>query len=162
MLDDQHDYRIYINNGGRVQAIHFKNLFTSRNWTSLVPDYAHTFITAGYGTLSDNSLDYVGAAINSGTLGMAYCPQAATLTVNLTRFSAPVTARWYDPTVGTYRSIRGSPFPNAGSHQFTTPGTNRQGDADWVLVLETRAKTRAPSASLRPRESRAALGAPGQ
>ncbi len=159
MLDDKHDYRTYINNGGRVQAIHFKNLLTGRNWTSLVPDYAHTFVTAGYGTLSDDTLDYVGAALNGGTLGMAYCPQAATITVNLSRFSGPVTARWYDPTVGTYQSIRGSPFPNAASHRFSTPGANREGDGDWALVLETRGKTRAPSARLTPPESRAAFGA---
>jgi hypothetical protein len=135
-MADDWDYDTYKNNGGRVQTIYFKNLFVSRDWTTLVPDYDHTFITAGYGTLSMNTLDYVGAAINNGTLGMAYCPKAVTITVNMSKFSGPVTARWYDPTNGDYRSIKGSPFSNKGSRQFTTPGTNSAGSGDWVLVLE--------------------------
>ena len=136
-LADQWDYEKYKNNGGRVQTIHFKNLFVSREWTTLVPDYNHTFITAGYGTLAQDTLNYVGAAINSGTLGMAYCPKAATITADLSKFSGPVRARWYDPTDGTFKNIDRSPLANSGSPSFTTPGTNRQGDFDWVLVLET-------------------------
>jgi hypothetical protein len=46
------------------------------------------------------------------------------------------TARWYDPTAGTFTNIPGSPFANVGSMQFATPGTNAGGDDDWVLVLE--------------------------
>ncbi|HVN78155.1 MAG TPA: DUF4038 domain-containing protein [Terriglobia bacterium] len=136
-MADAWDYDTYINNGGRLQTIHFKNLFVSRDWTSLVPDYEHSFITEGYGTLSMNTLDYVGAAINSGTLGMAYCPQAVTITANMSKFSGKVTARWYDPTNGSYKSIDGSPFSNKGLHQFTTPGINNAKSGDWVLVLES-------------------------
>jgi Putative collagen-binding domain of a collagenase len=47
------------------------------------------------------------------------------------------TARWFDPTNGTFTSISGSPFANTGSHSFTPPGNNSAGDADWVLVLQT-------------------------
>jgi hypothetical protein len=136
-LADGWDYDTYKNNGGRVQTIHFKNLFASHNWTTLVPDYSHTFITAGYGTLSMNTLDYVGAAISGGTLGMAYCPKAATITADMSKFSGRVTARWYDPTNGRFQSINGSPFSNTGSRQFATPGTNSAGSGDWVLVLES-------------------------
>ncbi len=138
-LADAWDYNTYKNNGGRFQAIHFKNLFVVRDWTSLVPDYSHAFIIAGYGTLSPTTLDYVGAAMNrSGTLGMAYCPKATTITADLSRFSGPVRARWYDPTNGHFgfHEIKGSPFPNTGPQQFTTPGTNIADSEDWVLVLE--------------------------
>ena len=136
-LADKWDYSTYQNNGGRVQAIHFKQLFTRRDWTSLVPDYSHTFITSGYGSLTTNTMDYVGAAINAGTLGMAYCPQSATITANLARFSKSVNARWFDPTDGNFKPITGSPFTNAATQDFTTPGKNSEGDGDWVLVLET-------------------------
>jgi len=39
-----------------------------------------------------------------------------------------VTARWFDPTSGTFTAISGSPFANTGSHNFTTPGNNSNGD----------------------------------
>jgi hypothetical protein len=67
---------------------------------------------------------------------MAYLPSGGSPTVDLSTLSGPVTARWYDPAAGTFTSIPGSPFPNAGSMQFTTPGINAGGDDDWVLVLE--------------------------
>jgi hypothetical protein len=140
MLADKFDYETYKNSGGRVQTLHFKKLFTSRDWTTLIPDYTHTFVTAGYGQLTTNTIDYVGAAINNaGTLGMAYCPKETTITADLARFSGPVTARWYDPTDGTYKGIGQTPLPNTGRVSLTTPGKNSEGDSDWILVLETRA-----------------------
>jgi hypothetical protein len=137
-LADAWDYDTYKNNGGRVQAIHFKRLFTSLDWTTLVPDYSLTLITAGYGTLSSDTMNYVGAAINTGSLGLAYCPKSGTITADMARFSGKVNARWYDPTNGAFRGINGSPFSNTGSHQFSTPGNNNAGSEDWVLVLETK------------------------
>lgn len=136
-LADNWDYASYRDNGGRRQAVHFMNLFRPREWWSLIPDYGHSFVTAGYGTLSPTTMDYVGAAINSaGPLGMAYCPKESTITVNLSRFSGPASTRWYDPTDGAFRDIPGSPFSRTGTQQFRTPGANRAGDPDWVLVLE--------------------------
>jgi hypothetical protein len=86
-------------------------------------------------------MDYVGAAINSGSLGIAYCPKSAAITVEMTRFSGSVTARWYDPTDGAFKGVNGSPFSNTGSQQFSTPGNNSAGSSDWVLLLETQADT---------------------
>jgi len=97
---------------------------------------AYAFITGGYGTLSTNTMDYVGAAINSGTLGMAYCPKSATITADLSKLSGPARAHWYDPTNGKFREIADSPFANSGSQGFSTPGSNSTGDEDWVLLLE--------------------------
>jgi len=31
--------------------------------------------------------------------------------------------------------ISGSPFRNSGSHNFTLPGNNHDGNPDWVLDL---------------------------
>jgi hypothetical protein len=138
-LADTWDYESYRDNGGRIQTKHFKNLFAVREWWTLVPDYAHTFVTAGFGTLTPKTMDYVGAAIDArGTLGLAYCPKATTIRVDLTKFSGPVTARWFDPTNGAFTAIRGSPFANSGPQDFSTPGQNIAGCEDWVLVLETK------------------------
>lgn len=137
-LADEWDYNSYKNNGGRGQAIFFKNLFVSRDWTTLVPDYAHMFVTVGYGTLSPTTMDYVGAAFNGGTLGIANCPTVAPVTVDLSRFAGKVRARWYDPTKGTFQGIADSPFANTGSRTIISPGKNSKGDSDWVLVLETK------------------------
>ena len=115
-------------------------LFGPRKWFNLVPDQSHTFVTAGFGTYDANNAasDFLTAALTpDGTLGIAYMPTSRVITVNLSKFSAPVTARWYDPANGTFTSIAGSPFANSGSRQFSPPGANADGDGDWLLVLET-------------------------
>ena len=115
---------------------YLNDLFASRKWYDLVPDQTHTVVTDGFGTYGAD--DYVTAArTTDGTLAMAYVPSSRTITVDMSTLGGPATARWYDPTSGTFTSIDGSPFPNTGSVQFTTPGKNAGGDADWVLVLES-------------------------
>jgi hypothetical protein len=126
---------------GAMQIAHVKALFEPRAWYELVPDQGHTVVTAGYGTFSSTGSitgnDYVTAARTpSGRLVMAYVPSARTVTVDMSQLSGPVTARWYDPVVGTFTSIASSPFANTGSRGFMTPGTNAGGDEDWVLILE--------------------------
>jgi len=131
-----------LNTTGSVQFGYVTRLFASREWYNLVPDQNHTVVTAGYGTYATGpdmaSIDYatVGRAPD-GKLAMAYLPTVRTVTVDMSKLSGPVTARWYDPANGTFRSISGSPFPNSGSRQFTPPGNNSDGDGDWVLVLES-------------------------
>ncbi len=132
-----------LNTPGAVQFGHMKTLFEPRAWYELVPDQAHTVVTAGYGTFSSSGSidanDYVTAARTSnGKLVMAYVPSARTVTVDMSQLSGSATARWYDPVVGTFTSITGSPFANTSSNNFTTPGLNAGGDEDWVLILEVR------------------------
>jgi hypothetical protein len=107
----------------------------------LVPDQNHTVVTAGYGNFSSSGSlgrsDYLTAArTTDGSLIMAYMPTSRTITVSMSKLSGPALAQWYDPTKGTYITISGSPFANAGAKQFTPPGHNGGGDSDWVLVLE--------------------------
>jgi hypothetical protein len=120
---------------------YLKALFQPRAWYELVPDQTHIVVTAGWGTFSSTGSiganDYVTAASTpSGKLVMAYVPSARTITVDMNKLSGPATARWYDPAAGTFTSIANSPFLAMGSHDFTTPGLNADGDGDWVLVLE--------------------------
>jgi len=134
-----------LNTTGVQQLGYWKEFITSKAWYDLVPDQTHKVVTAGYGTYktaasqafgSEN--DYVTTARSSdGTLVLAYTPLAHTLTVDMTKLAGSVTARWFDPTAGTYSSISGSPFANTGKQDFRTPGNNSVGDDDWVLVLES-------------------------
>jgi hypothetical protein len=133
---------------GAAQMAHVQALFLPRPWHRLVPDEQHTTVTAGYGTFDATTTegnvygmtsDYATAARTpDGGLVMAYLPSLRTVTVDLSRLAGPATARWYDPSRGTYTTVKGSPLPNAGKHRFTPPGNNGDGDGDWVLVLETK------------------------
>jgi hypothetical protein len=126
-----------------TQLGYWKSLMSSVAWYNLVPDQSHTVVTAGYGTPTGNGSgnmqtdDYVTAARSpDGSLVMAYCPASSSLTVSMTSLGGSVTARWYDPSNGTFAAITGSPFANTGTKAFTTPGNNSSGDPDWVLVLQ--------------------------
>ena len=54
----------------------------------------------------------------------------------MAQMAGTVTAQWYDPTANSYSPVSGSPFANAGMHNFTPPGNNAVGYPDWVFVLK--------------------------
>ncbi len=122
-------------------------MFEPRAWFELVPDQQHKLVVGGYGTFDATSHegnhyvmsnDYVTAARTAnGRLAMAYMPSLRPLKVDLSQLSGAVTARWYDPSRGSFSKIEGSPFANSGQRYFIPPGNNADGDGDWVLVLET-------------------------
>jgi hypothetical protein len=138
-------WQSYLNTTGAMQLAYFKNFFTNTAWYNLVPDQSHALVTAGYGldNTGENFLltgnNYVTAAQTpDGTLGVAYCPTNATITVCLTNFGGPVTARWFDPTAASFSPVTGSPFANTiSATNLTTPGANAGGDHDWVLLLQS-------------------------
>ena len=89
---------------------------------------------SGIGSVASNN--YVAAAQTpDGSLMIAYLPSRRTITVNMSKFPAPVAGHWYDPTNGRYSEVSGSTLKNAGARQFTPPGKNSAADGDWVLVL---------------------------
>ena len=121
------------------------DLLNTIHWQDLVPDSngAGHLITSGGGTCPASgsivAVDCVTAALTSdATLGLIYDPTGNTITVALSKMAAgkSTTARWFDPTNGTFSSIVGSPFADSGTHSFATPGTNSARDTDWVLVLQ--------------------------
>jgi Protein of unknown function (DUF4038)/Putative collagen-binding domain of a collagenase len=115
-------------------------LFNRIEWWNLVPDQNHVVGTAGFGTpaatgtYQTNSYVTV-SATPDGTLALAYFPQGSnnTLTIAMSTFAALVTARWLDPTNGSYAKI--GTFSNTGTRDFSPAGENAGGDPDWVLVL---------------------------
>jgi hypothetical protein len=135
-------WQSHLDTPGAAQIGYLKALFEPRAWFALVPDTSHIVVTAGYGTYASSGYvadnDYLTAAQTAdGTLAVIYTPVARTFTVDMARFSAPVTTRWFDPSSGVYQTVAGSPFPNLGGRDFTTPGPNADGDGDWVLIAET-------------------------
>src|SRR5262245_46783160 len=136
---------------------YFKNFFTGIAFHTLVPDQNHTVLTGGYGTYNDNNvhlsqIDYATAAKSSdGSLAVIYTPVAHTLTVAMGNFGGLVTARWFDPTNGAYRTVLGSPFPNVGTLDFITLGNNSAGDPDWVLLLQAPTSTPTATPTATPR-----------
>ena len=132
---------------GAIQMAHVQSLFEPRAWHELVPDQKHEVLSEGYGTFDDSTTsgnryvmtsDYVTTARTpDGKLIVAYLPSRRTISVEMNMLAAQATARWYDPSSGTYRQIAGSPFANRGKRSFTPPGNNADGDGDWILILET-------------------------
>jgi Putative collagen-binding domain of a collagenase/Protein of unknown function (DUF4038) len=121
---------------------HWAAFFRSIAWQNLVPDQTHMVGTAGYGTAvvggSFERDTYVPLTASAdGMLAVAYLSQgnAMSLTINLAKFTGAVTAEWFDPTNGLYATVSGSPFNNAGTHNFSPSGRNNAGDPDWVLLL---------------------------
>jgi hypothetical protein len=119
------------------------SLFWRYAWWKLAPAPPGNIVTAGYGAYSANNYNLYQATyattawIPDGTLAITYTPSATKLTVDMSRFAgSQVAARWYDPSSATCMAPAGSPFASAGSQTFSTPGNNRDGDPDWVLVLD--------------------------
>lgn len=120
---------------GSLDAARAGTFFNSIAWYSLVPDTSHNVLTAGYGTIG--TADYAPCAIDAGgTLAVIYMPSNRSMTVDMSQFSGTVTARWFDPTDGSYIADAASPLSNTGTHNFSRASTNSTGDADWILILE--------------------------
>jgi hypothetical protein len=130
------DWHLQLNSNGSRDLTRFKNVLTSVAWQTLVPDFAHTTVTAGYGS---GTTTVTTARASDGSFVMSYLPAVRGITVNMARLTgSSVAARWYDPSNGVYTTVAGSPFPNTGTRVFTPTGNNSSGASDWVLLLQRR------------------------
>ena len=136
------DWQSQLSTPGALQFSYLQKLFGNRQWYNLVPDERHALVIASEGRFeSSGSImknEYVTAAITPDrSLAAVYSPSPKPFIVNMARLGGTVTARWWDPSAGAYSQINGSPFANRGTHVFSPPGKNHDGDDDWVLILET-------------------------
>jgi Protein of unknown function (DUF4038)/Putative collagen-binding domain of a collagenase len=135
-------WKYYVDTAGVRQLTIWKDFFTSLPWYKLVPDQDHSVVKAGLGTYGDfqtrvsNSEFCTVAKTDDGSFVVAYMPTVRTITVNMSVLKSPANAKWFDPTNGRYRTIPAGPFANTGTHEFTPPGKNNDGDSDWILLLE--------------------------
>ena len=136
-------WRDHIDTTGVEQLAIWKSFFSSIRWWDLVPDQNQFIITAGAGSYGGvdtrvSQSDYSTAARTlDGSVVVVYTPTVRTITINMEVLRGPARARWFDPSSGTYQEIQGGPFANSRSRQFTPPGNNRDGDGDWILLLES-------------------------
>jgi hypothetical protein len=133
------DFIAHLNDPGGVQTPYVRILAASFPFYSFVPDSTHQLVTAGYGTYNGSTFaleseNYCPTSWNGSTKSITYCPQATTLTVDMSKFMRPVRARWFDPTNGTYKVI--GIIANSGTHDFTSPAAHSDGKRDWVLALD--------------------------
>jgi hypothetical protein len=131
---------------GVTQLGYETTLLNSIAWQTLVPDQTtgspnSTFVTSGNGTCpTTGAFASVTCLTDSrsadGHLALIYMPTSRAITVNMALMSgSSVTARWYDPTNGTFTTVSGSPFTLA-SHSISAPGNNNAGNSDWALLLQ--------------------------
>lgn len=99
-----------------------------QQWHTLMPSFDTSIVSGGGGITSSN---YIGK-LNSGDghRVVAYTPSQQGVTVNMSWFSSPATAKWFNTNSGAYSNISGSPFSNSGSKTFTPPGSGQ-----WALSL---------------------------
>jgi len=139
----------YLNLGARPHIRFFSELFRNRPWWDLTPDWSGKFLTAtslkGGSEIEDDNYTIAAYDTVHGKLGVVYCTNIQTVTLDLSKMSDTVNVRWYDPTTGNFISIPESPFPNKDTHQFTTPATphnevdtenTAETSHDWVLIAE--------------------------
>jgi hypothetical protein len=146
-FDSSPSWTTMLNTMGTQQVKYVANLLNQFNWWTFVPDTTNQVVTAGAGTANPSNANlyntiHATTTWDSSSTAIIYTPVTATFTINMSGFSAPVTARWYDPTTGNFTATSctsTSPCPNNGSMNFTTPlgphsdGTNAN---DWVLILQ--------------------------
>jgi hypothetical protein len=131
------NWRDVLNAESVRQAPLVRRLMESHPWWRLVPDAKHELVTGGDGQWKQ--ANYVAASLaDDGTLAIVYTPSGGTIQVAMDRLRGPVTAAWFDPTSGQYKSVEASPFGSEGKHDFSPPGSNAAGELDWVLVLSTK------------------------
>ena len=127
-----------------VEAPNVARLFRTIPWWKMVPDAKHEFVTAGFGEWKQ--ADYATAALaEDGSCALVYLPTARKLTLDLTRISAPESARWFDPTNGAFSAAKDPLLVNRGRQDFAPPNRNAAGETDWVLVLEGTKQTSPPA-----------------
>jgi hypothetical protein len=127
------DWRTALSSRGTQSMSHLQKLFGGLPWWTLEPDFDRRLVVDGIG----KGLDRLAAAQDrDGKLAVVYLPTIRTIGVDMGRLSsAGMTARWYDPSAGTYAAIEGPPLPPGAVRHFKPGGPNAAGFEDWVLVL---------------------------
>jgi chitodextrinase len=122
------NWQQYLDSPVGQDMIHWKNLFQSRATALLVPDYARTVLTAGFGAYDAG---YAAAARTSdGRTVMVYVPTPRALTIDMTKVSgASAIAWWFNPDTGA--ATEAGTYPTTGTRSFTPPTST-----DWILVID--------------------------
>ncbi|MDX2111221.1 MAG: DUF4038 domain-containing protein [Verrucomicrobiota bacterium] len=109
---------------------HLGSLLRRMPWWTLVPspDCVH-------GQPSERPRQIVFARNPAGTAGIAYLPDNASVTIDLTGMTGPLATTWFNPVSAATTAYSEIPAP-FGLHTFTPPAS-QPGQPDWVLILST-------------------------
>lgn len=127
-VTDADDWPAFLKSPGRADMRHLRSTLASH---ILVPDQALVISDNGG---AGESKDYIVAARTVDTsTAFVYTTDGSSFTLDLSKLSeATVSAQWFDPRQGIYRSL--GTFPVASSQTFDPPGDKSPGN-DWLLVL---------------------------
>jgi hypothetical protein len=124
---------------GSRDMTRLRELFAGLAWCQLVPEQDHEIVTGGHGMGPTRVLT---SQTSDKKLSVTYVPstgiESRELAVDLSQFSGPVSARWYNPTDGRWTTINETPLPNRATQTYRTPGDNGTKTNDWLLILEVR------------------------
>ncbi len=123
------DWKTELDNDGSKSMQHLQELFSSRAWYRLVPDFGHQVLTDGYGKWG--SPDYVTAAkTDDGNTLIVYMPTPHTITVDLSKIrGSAVKYWWYKPSNG--EAGASETVEDKELHHFAPPAAG-----DWVFVID--------------------------
>jgi hypothetical protein len=142
-----------VHNAGNIRAL----MESLPSWHLLLPDASSVLVTAGRGTHATGFTSgggggqyevaftdsYVTASRTpSGDLAVIYLSHATSITIDQSKMTAGYAAFWVDPITGVKTGTS-----SGTTYNSAIPGSNSQGDPDWVLVLQAATAT-AGSASL--------------
>jgi len=111
----------YLDTAETTWDVNAKDFFQSIEWWSLIPD--QNLITAG-----ENSGDYQKVAAFNSDMIVVYYPTQSSATIDTSRLSSSVTARWWDPFDKSE--------VNAGTHSGALTLTPPWEDAVLIIVPE--------------------------
>ncbi|MDO8540158.1 MAG: DUF4038 domain-containing protein [Opitutaceae bacterium] len=106
------------------QMQHLRDFMAAIRWWELEP--AHELIR---NQPEDVTRRMVLARVPGRDFAVAYLPNNDGIDVDVSAFSSPLVARWFDPVHGRTVAVPGN-VGNRGVHRFVPPG-----EGDWVLVL---------------------------
>ena len=130
-------WREELDGTGSRDMARLQKAFVNRSWHKLVPDFKNDLVTKGVG---DGTGTITAAATSDGKLAIVYIPSTGLepreFTLDVSRFAAPVTANWYNPTDGRSEPVADKPLANKATLAIRSPGNNGTKTNDWLLLLE--------------------------
>lgn len=120
---------------GARTVSYLRSTLESLPWWTLRPDADGELLTSGTGADASRA---VAAITADRSRAVVYIPTSREITLDLSELAGPrVNLRWLDPTSGGYAFATDAPVARSANASLRTPGRNDDGDADWVLLVDS-------------------------
>lgn len=123
-------WRHALGSPGASSMSHLRNFFEPLEWWKIEPDRGDILIGGeGYS---------ICGAVKDGSFAVVYVADTDELILK-PRWEAPIEARWYDPTAGTFHDAAAPTNEAGGQNVFEVPASNNaSGFSDWLLFVRPR------------------------